>query len=119
MAKAKKKIVNGISFDSITEADYYSFLLERQERGEISNIDCQPEFVLFRPFTVRKRKIRGMIYTPDFYYDENGESHIVEVKGFARESYRMRRKIFLHMYGDDYIFHEVKRKGKVFKESVW
>ena len=119
MSRAKKTTVNGIVFDSKTEADYYSILLSRQESGEISNLSVQPRFELFKPFALRKRKIRGMIYTPDFMYECNSESHVVEVKGFARPDYLMRRKLFLFMYGEDYHFHEIKMKGKEFKESVW
>ena len=119
MARAKKTTVNGIVFDSKTEADYYSDLIVRQDLGYITDLDVQPEFEIMKPFQLRKRKIRGMKYTPDFYYKEGDQEHIVEVKGFARADYLMRRKLFLYMYGDNYIFHEVKRKGKVFTDSVW
>lgn len=119
MAKAKKKTVNGIQFDSITEADYYQVLLDRQKSGEISNLECQPEFEILKPFKIRSRKIRGMRYTPDFMYEDKLGTHVVEVKGYAKPDYMMRRKLFLYMYGDGYIFHEVKRKGKLFSKSTW
>lgn len=119
MARAKKTLVNGITFDSKTEADYYQVLLDKQLDGEISNLSVQPSFELFPSFKLRNRTIRSMGYTPDFIYTIGSEAHIVEVKGYSRPEYLMRRKIFLWIYGEDYIFHEVKRKGKSFTDRVW
>jgi len=119
MARAKKTVVNGITFDSKTESDFYKVLLDRQDREEISNLTTQPSFELFPSFKLRKRTVRSMNYTPDFMYSIGTERHVVEVKGYSRPEYLMRRKIFLWMYGDDCIFHEVKRKGKGFSDKVW
>ena len=119
MARAKKTKINGITFDSKTEADYYLQLLAREQAGEIQNLTCQPEFSLYPKKKLRKRTIRPMKYTPDFSYYDGGQRHIVEVKGFARPEYMLRKKVFLHIYGDDLIFHEVKRKNKTFTDSIW
>ena len=119
MARAKKTIVNGIEFDSKTEADYYSLLLEREDRGEIHTLVLQPEFEILPSFKMRKRTVRGMKYTPDFQYMIGDDVHIVEVKGYSRGEYLMRRKLFLWKYGDVCFFHEVKRKGKNFTDRVW
>jgi len=119
MAKAKKTEVNGILFDSKTEADYYSILLEREDRGEIHSLSMQPQFEILPSFQLRKRKVRGMHYTPDFFYMIGDDVHVVEVKGYSRGEYLMRRKLFLWKYGDSCFFHEVKRKGKSFSDRVW
>jgi len=115
----KKTEANGILFDSKLEADYYEILLERAERGEITEIVLQPPFELVEPFELRGKKIRGMRYTPDFSYYEDGQYNVVECKGFTTESYRMRRKLFLLLFGEDCIFHQVSRKYKTWKTKTW
>jgi hypothetical protein len=43
---AKKKTVDGITFDSIQESQYYLHLKEKQEKGEILAFNLQPKFIL-------------------------------------------------------------------------
>lgn len=119
--RSKKTSINGIAFDSITEAEYYRELLAYQESGLIKDIEAHPCFDLISPFSVRGKRVQGMQYTPDFmYYDiEKNQTVVAEVKGYARPDYLMRRKLFLYFYGDKYIFHEIKKQKKYFHIKEW
>lgn len=44
--KHKKKVVDGLTFDSTTEANYYVYLKEQQMLGNIISFDMQQTFVL-------------------------------------------------------------------------
>ena len=48
-----------------------------------------------------------------------GVLHVVEVKGYAKPDYMMRRKLFLYIYGEQCLFHEVRRKGKNWYTSTY
>lgn len=120
MARAKKKKVDGIMFDSIGESQLYEHLLERQMNGEISKLECQPQFTLLDSFKVRDRTVRGSKYTSDFRYIEDGQVIVEEFKGYGgRPDYLWRRKIFLYVHGQDVIFRETKKKGKGFVTREW
>jgi hypothetical protein len=115
MSRRQKGIdIDGHHFASITEGDRYLELDLLERAGEISDLGLQPSFGLLQPFKLRKRSIRGMEYTADFSYTKGGERYIEEVKGHSTEPYRMRRKLFLYIYGSEYIFIESKRKGRTF-----
>ncbi len=70
-----------IQFDSDTECDYYEYLLERQKRGEISNlthhflIKVQSEFV-----NANGDVIPEITYNADFIYKEGDKRVVVDVK---------------------------------------
>lgn len=112
----KKVCVNGLYFDSKKEAAYYIKLLEKQQNGEISNLQTQVKFVLipaqFEPdkVGVRGGKIKGKciekqaIYTADFVYTDSttGETVVADVKGgktTKTEAYVLRRKLMLYVHG--------------------
>lgn len=40
--------------------------------------------------------VRDLTYTPDFYFPYNGCWVVIETKGFARETYNIKRKLFLN-----------------------
>ena len=42
----KKTTIDGITFDSKMESDYYVYLKEEKKAGRIKNFDLQPEFIL-------------------------------------------------------------------------
>lgn len=53
-----KKVVNGIEFDSIKEANRYQELLLLQKACEIRNLKLQPEFILQDSFRLKKQTKR-------------------------------------------------------------
>lgn len=95
----KKVVADGIKFDSIRERNYYYFLLEKQERGEISNLRLQVPFEIVppvkevyvkhfvrKPDEVRDRIVQPAVhYVADFVYTVNatGLEEVVDVKSAA------------------------------------
>lgn len=98
----KKVEYNGIKFDSKKELKFYLQLLERQEKGEVTNIRLQVPFTLQPSFKFNGKTIRAITYKADFvYYDliENKE-RIVDVKGFRTETYKIKKKIMQYLGND-------------------
>ncbi|MED4399802.1 DUF1064 domain-containing protein [Metabacillus fastidiosus] len=128
MGKAKinaiRTVINGHEFDSQTEAEYYLELLKRED---IAEIELQPQFVFMIPFQVKcsrcvkgrvpsprtgnmvncktckgtgKRNRQGWSYRADFrVHYKNGKVEVIDVKGFANESFRLVRKMFEYKQG--------------------
>ena len=86
-----------IKFDSIKERDYYLVLKDRERRGEISQlsrqypIEIQPSFE-----TPSGEKIRAIVYYADFVYYEGGKLHIIDVKGYKTEVYKLKKKLLAY-----------------------
>lgn len=101
-AKSAYALVNGEQrkFPSKMERDRYLVLHKLQKEGKISKLALQPRFVLKDGYTIlrngKKSKRKNIVYTPDFYYIENGLTVIEEVKGQETEAYRLRRSLFLY-----------------------
>lgn len=120
--RAKKKIVDGITFDSIKEANHYLELKELEEKGEISNLVLQEKFMLLptqcepSTFTKTGKEKRGRVieraltYTADFsYYTKDGEYVVEDVKPskkFLPKEYIIKRKLMLW-------FHNIRIKEVV------
>lgn len=102
---AKKKVVDGIKFDSQKEAKHYLELKERQEKGEIQCLELQVRFELIPHQLDEKGKVieRACYYLADFvYYDNAKHRRIVEdVKSPATKTpvYKIKRKLMLFKYG--------------------
>lgn len=101
-----KTLVDNILFDSKIEASAY--LLFKEAKLDFS---LQPEFLLFEPFEYtdlgnKKRKYSKMIYTGDFLVksDKYDKPIVVEIKGFQRSDYMLRKKLFIMKYNKDYYF---------------
>jgi hypothetical protein len=65
--------------------------------------------------TGKKRSLSSMKYTGDFFIVLNGKTVVIEVKGHKTEPYRMRKKLFLHRYGGEYGFIEIKDEAECLK----
>lgn len=91
----------GIKFDSMKERDYYWYLLDRQSKGEIKNLQRQVKFVLIPKFQVGDVKERETSYIADFVYEEKGKEVVVDVKSpITRKdkTYRLKKKLFEYQY---------------------
>jgi hypothetical protein len=104
---AVKTVVDGYTFDSKAEAQYYIALREMLKDGEISNLKVHPRYELQSPFYYRGERIPGIYYEADFSYIKDGKRIAVDVKGYKTDVYRLKRKLFLYNY-QDYDFQEVK-----------
>lgn len=95
-----KKVVNGIEFDSIKEANRYQELLLLQKACEIRNLKLQPEFILQDSFRLKKQTHRAIKYIADFQYQNFTTSEIIveDVKGMKTEVYRIKKKLLLYKF---------------------
>jgi hypothetical protein len=105
----RKVMVDGLTFDSVREANRWCELKLMQRAGEIKDLERQVKFVLipaqYTPFVNKKRKLleRECVYIGDFMYwekDDNGWAKVVEdTKGFRTPEYIIKRKLMLKEYG--------------------
>lgn len=96
-AKADEK-----TFDSRKERNRYLELKNQQERGLISGLECQKQFILQEGFRDREGNWqRPITYICDFFYQE-GEDWVVEdVKSKMTKQlpvYRIKKKMMLRRY---------------------
>ncbi len=82
---AVKTSVDGHTFDSIKEADYYCELKLRLQSGDIKGFCLQPTFIL----------APGLKYKADFIvFNNDGTYDVIDVKGFRTKEYIAKKKIF-------------------------
>ena len=99
----------GRVFDSKRELERYHELRIREMAGDITHLSLQPVFTLLPKTVTQRATIRPVTYRADFQYfeRESGETVVEDVKGFATEVYRLKRKFF-EAYYPEYEFREVK-----------
>lgn len=107
---AKKKVVDGHLFHSTKEAERYCELKLFLKAGLIRNLVLQPRFLLQDEFFdkngVKHKKIE---YVADFsYIDNDGKAIVEDVKGVLTDVYKIKKKIFLKKYDEQYDFREIR-----------
>ena len=87
-----------LKFDSKKEFEYYLLLKDRLKRGEIFRLQRQFKITIQPPFTTPQgEKIQAISYKADFVYlDSEGVTHIVDVKGFKTDVYRLKKKLLAY-----------------------
>ena len=86
---ARKTKIDGNTFDSIKEAEYYKELELLRKTGEIKWYCLQPTFILSE----------GVKYKADFIVlDKNNEVHVIDVKGFKTDVYKLKKKLLKNKY---------------------
>lgn len=97
---AKKRVFNGLIYDSGKEAQYAQELELLKKAGEIKGYTRQVRFSLDWGGDKRKHICN---YIADFVVEKpNGTREIREVKGFATEVFRLKWKMVEAQYGDEY-----------------
>ncbi len=106
--KAKKAIVDGITFDSKKEAGRYQELKLLERAGAVKGLVLQPRFLLQDKFKYKGKTERKIEYIADFEYmdTKTGKVVIEDVKGYKTDVYKLKRKLFLKQYGDKFEFIE-------------
>lgn len=99
---AVKKTVDGITFDSTLEADFYIYI----KQMPIKILELQPRIYL------TKAKI---LYKPDFLLEDNGHRYYVDVKGMETPVFKIKKRLWKAYIKNE--LHIVKRSGKRFKTS--
>ena len=86
---AVKTKIDGHTFDSIKEAEFYNELKLRLKAGEIKGFFLQPIFIL----------AEGLKYKADFIvFNNDNTTEIIDVKGFKTKEYKVKKKVFEDKY---------------------
>lgn len=98
--KNKKTTCDGIEFDSKKERNYYLKLKAMEELGLIKDLELQKEYILQDKFVLNGKTRRKITYKADFSYvtTEDDKLHVVDVKGFKTEVYKLKKKLFEYKY---------------------
>lgn len=106
---AKKTVVDGITFDSKKEATRYRELKALERVGKIDRLELQPRFVLMDGFRYEGKAVRKIEYVADFLYRDLSTCELIveDVKGVKTDVYKLKKKLFLKRYGNEYKFKEV------------
>lgn len=108
--RAKKTVVDGIKFDSKREAERYCELKLLEKAKEIRNLVLQPRFLLQDEFFDKNEiKHKKIEYVADFMYiDKCGKTIVEDVKGVLTDVYKIKKKMFLKKYDEQYEFREIR-----------
>jgi len=114
----EKKTVDGITFDSITEANRYDYLKILQRAREIQSFKHHVKYVLQEAFTNSQGVHRAAItYTPDFLITTNKWTLCAEdVKGskdIMTQLFSVKQKLFEKRYPD------IPLKVIMYKNKQW
>ena len=98
---SNKMVVDRIIFDSKKEAMYYLHLRTLLKQGKIKDLELQKEYILQDKFKINGKTQRKISYKADFTYFsvEDNKLHVVDVKGFKTEIYKLKKKMFEYKYG--------------------
>ena len=83
----KKTVVDGVTFASKAESDRYSQLKLLQRAGQISGLVCQPKFICV------VGGVKVCTYIADFSYFEKDKQVTEDVKGYATDVFRLKRRL--------------------------
>ena len=98
--RAKKTVVDGITFDSKREALRYGELKLLEKAKVIRDLEVHPKFKLVRyPIEIKYSNGRIAVYTADFSYITNaGDVVIEDVKGVVTSEAKFRIAVFESLY---------------------
>lgn len=100
--KNTKIEIDGFSFDSKKEGEYYQKLRILESKGIIKGLLMQVTFILIASQKLSNGKTeRPVTYIADFVYTENGKEYVIDVKSpMTRKlpAYVIKRKLmkFIH-----------------------
>ena len=87
--RANKTSVDGHTFDSQKEADYYVELKNRLKANDIKGFCIQPTFIL----------APGLKYKADFIvFNSDNTYEVIDVKGVKTKEYIAKKKVFEDKY---------------------
>ncbi len=83
--RSYKTSIDGHTFDSQKEAEYYCELKNRLKANDIRGFCIQPTFIL----------AAGLKYKADFIvFNNDGTQEIIDVKGYKTKEYNAKKKVF-------------------------
>ncbi len=87
--RSTKTSVDGHTFDSVKEANFYNDLKLRLKAEDIKGFCLQPTFIL----------APGLKYKADFIvFNNDGTYDVIDVKGFRTKEYIVKKKILEDKY---------------------
>lgn len=97
----KKTEVDGITFDSKKEADYYCQLKILKRGGEIRDFGLQERYELQPTFKKNGTTHRSITYVADFVIvNLDGTTEVIDVKGVETQVFKIKQKLFEYKYPD-------------------
>lgn len=130
----KKTEVDGITFDSQTEAEYYLYLKQLQADGHIINFTMQDEWILQEKYLIANGQridgdnpdfkkyqkaypgctIQPIKYISDFkVYHVDGSIQVIDVKGQKTVDFKIKEKMFNYKYPEyNKLYCVVKYNGQ-------
>jgi hypothetical protein len=94
-----KTVIDGITFDSKREAEYYCELKMRKRSGDIKEFALQPKYLIIDGYVRDGKKVRPTYYIADFLIHHKDDSHeVVDVKGMETAVFKLKRKLFESKY---------------------
>ncbi|MES9730279.1 DUF1064 domain-containing protein [Bacillus sp. AP50] len=116
---SRKTVVQGIEFDSKTEAEYYLVL---KSNPEVVEIELQPQYMLLEGFYIttregKRKKRRDWKFTADFLVTyKDGTQEVIDVKGYANDRFPYMKKMFEYRYKQELVVvMKDKQKGWIRK----
>lgn len=100
---AQKTVIDGVVYDSKKEGKRAIELEYLQRAGKIKNLERQKRFILQEEYINNEgQKIRPISYLADYYYEENGQKIVEDVKSPATRTqvYMLKKKLFQFKYPD-------------------
>lgn len=83
--RSNKTSIDGHTFDSLKEANYYSELKLRLQANEINGFCIQPTFIL----------APSLKYKADFIvFNKDNSTDVIDVKGYRTKEYIAKKKMF-------------------------
>ena len=97
----RKIEIDGFTFDSKLEADFYRRLKPLVKSGKIKELKIHPRYLLQEGFSKNGKHYQPIYYIADFevLYDD-GVTVIYDTKGMRTEVYKIKRKLFEYRYRD-------------------
>lgn len=129
---ARKTVVDGISFDSKAEAEYYIHLKYLQSINVVRSFYLQPVINIIPNFKYDGKTIRKMDYRLDFKVEyTDGTTEYIDIKGMATTDAKMKLKLARYFnqdkkitwisrslkYGDDFGWIEFDELQKRRREA--
>ena len=69
--------------------------------GLIKDLELQKEYILQDKYKINNKTIRKISYIADFSYIsvKDNKLHVIDVKGFKTDVYKLKKKLFEYKYG--------------------
>lgn len=97
----KKTIVDGITFDSESEAEFYKLLKKAKKNGDIKDFVIEPEYTILEEYNdFRGKKVKATKSYPDYGITLNdGKFILCDTKGGIHENLSiLKRKILMEQH---------------------